>query len=78
MSTSRSRFLDPSDMPIKSVLRRNTTAPIRTVREPTRPGARCALSDLLESECACRIHKKTEILDGPTDAQEEELDFRNC
>lgn len=71
-----SRFSVPADLPIKSVLRRNVTAPIRTVREPTRPGERCALSDLLVPECACRIHKKRETLDGPREAQEEELDFR--
>jgi hypothetical protein len=61
--------------------------PVRVVRrkgfarpypegQPTRPGARCELSDLLESECACKKHRKEEPRVGPTEAEEEELDFR--
>ncbi len=43
--------------------------------EPTRPGERCVLSDLLVNECACRVHRKPEKeIDG--DVPEEELDFR--
>lgn len=42
---------------------------------PRQSGERCELSDLLVSQCACRIHKKPEEkTDG--EAQEQELDFR--
>lgn len=65
-----SRFTQGAEL---SVLRRNVSAPIRPVREPTRPGARCELSDLLIAECACRVHKKKEVTDGPADPLD--LDF---
>lgn len=72
-----SRSFWPGDLPIRSVLRRSNIARDGVVvREPTRPGERCELSDLLIDECACRIHKKGETLSDPREAQEEELDFR--
>lgn len=44
--------------------------------EPTRPGVRCELSDLLPEECACKIHAKKEPDNGPRPAEPEEFDFR--
>ncbi len=44
--------------------------------QPTRPGARCEMSDLLETECACGKHRKEETSE-PGPASEQELDFRD-
>lgn len=69
-----SRFTAGSDLTIRSVMRRNVGPPEnRTVREPTRPGVRCDLSDLLIEECACRVHKKKEVTDDR--AEPLDLDF---
>lgn len=41
--------------------------------QPRQSGDRCELSDLLVSQCACRIHKKEEVTDDL--AEPEDLDF---
>lgn len=43
--------------------------------EPTRPGERCAMSDLLVTECACKNHRGKEKDDGNTDNTAEPLDL---
>jgi hypothetical protein len=55
-----------------TVIRRNGYARPYPEGIPTRPGARCPMSDLLESECACPKHrgKKEE-----TDDRAEPLDL---
>lgn len=57
------------------VVRRNGFARPWPEGQPTRPGARCEMSDLLVEECACRKHAKPEP-QGDGTVEEQELDFR--
>lgn len=43
--------------------------------EPTRPGVRCPLSDLLPEECACKNHAKKEPPSEPGPAEPFDFDF---
>lgn len=57
-----------------SLVRRNGFSRPWPEGEPTRRGERCSLSDLLITECACRVHEKKEKDDDHT-AEPLDLDF---
>lgn len=55
------------------IVRRNGFSRPWPEGEPTRPGARCPMSDLLETECACKVHAKKD--DSDNTAEPIDLDF---
>lgn len=58
---------------MSGIINRNGFARPWPEGEPTRPGARCPMSDLLVTECACHKHAKKEKDDNT--AEPIDLDF---
>lgn len=56
------------------VVRRNGFSRPWPEGQPTRPGERCPMSDLLPSECACKNHAKKDT-DNDHTAEPIDLDF---